>query len=228
MLRELAPDLWVTEQPLRFLGIEMGTRMSAIRLHSGALFLHSPVRLDPELRKELDALGPVRFAVAPNRYHHLFAGDTLAAYPDVELYAAPGLPERRRDLTFHAVLSDAPPPGWAGEIDQLWFRYMSLLNEVIFFHRASRTLLLTDLSANFRAPVPLSTRLFLAAFGRPPDSFGPTRLERWFTRDRSAARAAMEKILAWDFDRVVVAHGEVLETGGPAALRAGYDWLLKD
>jgi hypothetical protein len=33
-------------------------------------------------------------------------------------------------------------------------------------------------------------------------------------------------MLAWDFDRIVIAHGEVLESGGREALRAGYAWLL--
>jgi hypothetical protein len=192
------------------------------------LFLHSPVHLDPELHKELDALGPVRFVVAPNRFHHLYVGDYPPAYPGAELWAAPGLRDRRKDLAFHADLSDEAPAGWAGQIDQTFFRYMPVLNEVVFCHRASRTLLLTDLSANFAGPLPWSTRAACALFGRPPGTFGPTRLEHWFMRDRPAARAALERILAWDFDRIVVCHGAVLETGGRQALRAGYRWLLGD
>lgn len=225
MLTELAPDLWVTQRPLRFLGIEMGSRMTVVRLRSGELFLHSPVRLDAELRKELDALGRVAFAVAPNRYHHLYVGDVATHYPGAELHAAPGLPERRRDVGFHAVLGDEAPPGWEGEIQQLVFRAIPMLKEVVFLHRASRTLLLCDLSCHFRGPVPLGTRLFLAVVGGY-GRFGPTRLERWLMRDRRAGREALERILAWDFDRIVVSHGEVLESGGKDALARGYRWLL--
>jgi hypothetical protein len=39
---------------------------------------------------------------------------------------------------------------------------------------------------------------------------------------------ALERIPAWDFDRVVIAHGEVLESGEPDALRAGNAWLLAE
>ncbi len=93
MLRELAPDLWVCEQPLKYLGAELGTRMTAIRLPDRGLFLHSPIALCESLRKELDSLGSVRYAVAPNRFHHLYVGDYVDAYPDVQIFAAPGLDE---------------------------------------------------------------------------------------------------------------------------------------
>ncbi len=225
VLRQLAPDLWVTERPLRFAGIEVGSRMSAIRLRDGSLFLHSPVALDPELRKQLDALGPVRFAVAPNRFHHLYIGEYAAAYPQVALFAAPGLEKKRHDLRFDAVLSDEAPEAWAGEIEQLVFRGFPLPNEVVFFHAATQTLIATDLAFNIQEDSPALTRLgfrALGGYGR----LGPTWLERLLIRNRAAARASLARILEWDFERVIVAHGRVVERGGREALRAGYAWLL--
>ena len=227
MLSPLAPDLWAVQRPQRFNGVEVGTRMTVARLEDGGLWLHSPVQLDLELRKALDELGPVRCVVAPNRYHHLAVGGACTAYPQAKAFAAPGLPERRPKLHFDAVLDGAAPPEWAGQIDQLFFPYVSILNEVLFCHRASRTLVMTDLSANFRGGEPWLTRVFWSAldgYGK----FGPSRLERWFMRERPAARAALEQVLAWDFDRVIVAHGEILEHGGRDALRRGYHWLLED
>lgn len=225
MLRQLTRDLWVTERPLRFAGVEVGARMTVIRLGSGELFLHSPVALDPELRKQLDALGPARFAVAPNRFHHLFIGDYAVAYPEAELFAAPGVETKRRDLRFDAVLSDKAPAAWDGQIDQLVFRGFPLPNEVVFFHAASQTLIAADLAFNIQADSPRLTRLgfrALGGYGR----LGPTWLERLLIRDRGAARASLARILEWDFERVIVAHGQVVEGGGREALRAGYAWLL--
>ncbi len=225
MLQELAPDLWVTGRPLRFGGVEIGSRMTVIRLAGGALFLHSPVALDPELRKELDTLGQVRFAVGPNRMHHLSLGDYAVAYPGAALYAAPGLETKRADLQWEAVLGDEAPAGWSGQIDQLFFRGFPLANEVAFFHPASRTLIVTDLAFNIGAEAPAMTRLafrMLGAYGR----FGPSILERVLIRDRVAARESLERILEWDFDRVILAHGQVRENAGRDGLRAGYAWLL--
>jgi hypothetical protein len=227
MLRMLSSDLWVTERPQRFLGFEMGTRMTAVRLTDGGLFVHSPVRLDAATRTALDARGPVRAVVAPNKYHHLYVGDYFTAYPEAEISAAPGLPEKRRDLRFHGVLTDEAPPLWAGQIDQLVFRALAVTNDVIFCHRRSRTLIVTDLVFNLRTTRSLATRLFFQlddAYGK----FGPSRLWRLLMHDRTAARAAVDRILTWDFDRVIMAHGDVLESGGRQALRDSFGWLLTD
>jgi hypothetical protein len=226
MLRELAPDLWVTERPLRFVGIEVGTRMTTIRLADGSLFLHSPVPLDAELRSQLDEKGHVRFAVAPNRFHHLFAGEVRAAYPDAKLYAAPGLEKKRTDVAWDGVLGDEPAEGWAGQIEQVFFRGFPFANEVAFCHPASRTLITADLVFNIG---PESAALTRTAF-RLAGSYGrvaTTALERFGIRDRLAASASLERILAWDFERLIVAHGRVQESGGREALRSAYAWLLR-
>jgi hypothetical protein len=224
-LRPLAPELWVVERPQRFCGLEVGTRMTVIRLADGGLLLHSPVELDAGLRRELDAIGRVRFAVAPNRVHHLYAGRVAEAYPGARLWVAPGLERKRPDLVFDGVLGDDAPAEWKGQLDQVFFRGRPYENEVVFFHRASRTLILCDLAFNFgprsAAPTRLLMRL-LRSYGR----FGPSKLDPLLIRDRRAARQSLERILGWDFDRVVVAHGDVLESGGREALREGYAWLL--
>ncbi len=224
-MRPLGPDIWVVDRPQRFYGLPVGTRMAVMRLAGGSLLLHSPVGLDPELRAALDAIGQVRFVVAPNRLHHLYAGEVSRQYPEAELWVAPGLERKRPDLVFVAVLGDDAPEQWRHEVEQVFFRGRPYENEVVFFHRASRTLLLCDLAFNFGPRSPAPTR-WLMKLIRSYGRFGPSTLDPWFIRDRVAARQSLERILAWDFDRVVVAHGDVLESGGHEALRQGYAWLL--
>ncbi len=225
-MRQLADDLWVVDRPLRFAGLALGARMTVVRLQGGGLFLHSPVALDDDLRLALLALGPPRHAVAPNRFHHRFIGDYRSAFPGIRLYAAPGLADKRPDLSFDAELSDAAPAAaWAGQIDQVLFAGLPAVNEVVFCHRASRSLLTCDLAFNLGPEAPLGTRIALRLIGGR--RFGPTLAERWLVRDRAAARSSLAQILAWDFDRVVVSHGAVLESGGQAALRDGYRWLAR-
>jgi hypothetical protein len=224
-LRALGPELWVAERPQRFYGLQVGTRMSVMRLADGSLLLHSPVALDPALRLELDALGPVRYAVAPNRVHHLYAGDVAKAYPGARLWIAPGLERKRPDLVHEGVLGDEAPPEWRGQVDQVFQRGRPFENEVVLCHRKSRTLLICDIAFNFRESAHWLTRLLMRLV-RSYGTFGPSKLDAMLIRDRVAARASMEKILALDFDRVVVAHGDVVESGGREALRRGYAWLL--
>jgi len=222
----LAENLWVVERPQTFYGLSVGTRMTVVRLSGERLLLHSAVELDAALRTELDAIGRVCFAVAPNRVHHLYAGAVAQLYPEARLWVAPGLERKRPDLAFVAVLGDEAPEEWCGEVDQVFFRGRPYENEVVFFHRASRTLLLCDLAFNFGPRAAAPTRLLMKLI-RSYGHFGPSKLDPLLIRDRVAARQSLERILAWDFDRVIVAHGEILETGGREALRTGYSWLLR-
>jgi uncharacterized protein DUF4336 len=224
-LRNLAPGLWIADRSFPNGPFEIGTRMTVIQLRDGGLLLHSPVRLDPELRAALDRLGPVRAVVAPNRHHHLFAADYPTGYPDARLYAAPGLPQKRPDLKFAEELSDIAPALWRAELEQHLFRGAPYMNEVVFFHPATRTVVFTDLVFNVpRGTARGVTRLFFWLIGAE-GRFGPHRLMRRFIRDRMAARASVERILEWDFERVVMTHGDVLERGGRDAVRAAFAYL---
>ncbi|HXQ22323.1 MAG TPA: DUF4336 domain-containing protein [Candidatus Acidoferrales bacterium] len=225
MLTRLTPDLWTVNRRQRLAGIQVGTRMTVIRLPEQRLWLHSPVALTPELRADLDALGTPCFAVAPNRYHHLYAGEYTTAYPDLQLFVAPGLDIKRPDLRIAGVLHDTGPDGWRDCIDQVVVRGYPMFNEVVFFHGASHTLLTSDLVFNIQGDSPALTRWIfraIAGYGR----FGPTLFERVMIRDRATARVSFQRILSWNFDRVILAHGHVLERGGRDALRRGYAWLL--
>jgi hypothetical protein len=223
-LRQLAPDLWVAERSFRNGPFDVGARMTVIRLRNGGLFLHSPVRLDRDLRAALGELGEVQAVVAPNRHHHLFVADYPAGYPDARLYAAPGLPLKRPDLKFAAELSDEAPDSWRADLEQHFFRGAPFLNEVVFFHPASRTIVFTDLVFNKPRAQTLASRLLFGLMGAT-NHFGPHRLTKLFMRDRAAARASLERVLRWDFDRVTVTHGDVLERGGREAVRAAFAFL---
>jgi hypothetical protein len=198
--------------------------MTVIRLSGGRLLLHSPVTLDPQLRGELDAIGRVAYAVAPNRVHHLHAGEVAKHYPGTRLWIGPGLETKRPDLQYEAILGDDAPEEWRDEVEQTFFRGRPYENEVAFFHQPSRTLILCDLAFNFGPSTATITRWLMKAL-RSYGSLGPSKLDPWLIRDRAAARASLERILAWDFDRVIVAHGDVQERGGHPILSDGYAWL---
>ena len=226
-LRSIAPGLWVAERLLRLphgLGY-LPCRMTVIRLADGTFFLHSPICLNPEIRLALGELGPVRAIVAPSKAHHLFVADYIKAYPDARVYGAHGLAEKRQDLKFDEVLGfDWPHSDWQGQIRQHLFRGAPALNEMVFFHPSTRTLILTDLVFNLTQDQVARARMFhwlTGAAGR----FGPHRLITRMISDRAAARNSVETILRWDFDRVIVSHGNVVETGGRERVRAAFSYL---
>jgi hypothetical protein len=155
----------------------------------------------------------------------LYAGAWLEARPDAQLFLAPGLESKRPDLPLAGVLSDEPEPIWSGVLEQVVVRGLPITNEVVFFHAASRTLIATDLAFNIGPEHPALTRWAFRLSGAYR-RLAPTNFERLLIRDRASFRASLERILEWPFERVIVAHGSVLETGGRRELARGYSWLL--
>jgi hypothetical protein len=224
-LRALADGLWVAERPFRALPfLEIGTRMSVVRAPTGGLVLHSPVEADAETRAAVEALGRVSAIVCPNKVHHLFAGGWKRSHPDARLLGPPGLAAKRRDLSFDGVLGDEPDASLGGALACHLVQGIPHMNEVAFFHAASRTLLLTDLAFHPTAASSPGLRRW-TWLTRVRDGFGPNGVVRMLIRDRAALRGSLDRVLAWDFERVTVTHGEVLEKGGREAFRRAWAWL---
>lgn len=223
LLTPISDELWSTTAPLRFWGIETGTRMTIVRLRDGGLFVHSPLPLEGGLEAEVDALGPVRAVVAPTLFHHISIAAWKAVYPDAVFCCAPGLEKKRSDIAWDRVLGDRPEPEWAGELEQVLFAARTLENEVVFHHPATRTMICADVIFNLsRHPDRLTRLVALLLWNREP---GATWLEHVVIRDRAGAREQMGRMLAWKPERILLAHGSPVERDGEAVLRRAYAWL---
>jgi hypothetical protein len=225
-LREFVPGIHLVESTVRFYGVRVQTRMTVIRLSDSRLFVHSPVGLDAAIRRALDALGEVAFIVSPNKIHHLSIGEYIDAYPGAKTFASPGLPERRPDLSFDGVLGDQPDPAWATELDQAEIRGNIFFSEIVFLHRASRTLLVTDLVENFdRGTASALGRTLARLFGVGSEPVASPE-HRLYTSDARAAAESFERIQSWDFERIVLSHGSLIESDGRAVMKAVGEHLL--
>lgn len=229
-LVEFGPAIWIGNGPVvRFLaGFSYPTRMAVIRMSDGGLFIWLPIALSAGLSGEVEALAPVRHLVSPNLLHHLFLGDWKSAYPEARLYASPGLRKRRRDLAFDADLGDAPAPQWAADVDQVLVKGSFAMTEVVFFHRASHAVIFADLIENLPRDWFRGWRGFVARLDGivAPNPGAPREWRASFT-DRRSARAALERVLAWPIEQVLIAHGEPAATGDPAFVERAFAWLLK-
>ncbi len=227
-LREFGPGLWIGEGPvIQFLRFAYPTRMALIRLPDGGLFVWSPIALGESLKREVDRLGVVRHLVSPNALHHLYLGEWKSAYPEARLYAPPGLRRKRQDLAFDADLRDAPDPAWAADIDQVLVLGSFALTEAVFFHRASRTAIFADLIQNFPRNWFKGWRGLLARLdGLVAPNPGAPREWRASFVNRRAARAALERVLAWPIERVLIAHGDPVTGNGGDFVRRAFGWLL--
>ena len=224
MLNPIGPDLWELNAPLTVFGMALGHRMTVARLPAGSLWLHSPVEFSAALAAALARLGAVSHIVAPNAVHDTYLEGWFTAFPNARFHGARGFGHYRPDLKFTDTLGDTPHAAWSAVFDQHTLRGMPRLNEVAFLHRATHTLILTDLAFNLGPDMPLLSRVLLRINGCYC-KFGPSRLLKSVIKDRAALRRSLDHVLAWDFDRVIVSHGDNLETGGKEALRAAFAFL---
>ncbi len=220
--RELTPGLWSVE---RELGVRFGprfpTRSLLVELPKGGVLVWSPVPLDDALREFVRARGGAHFLVAPNSFHYLGVAEWKRAFPETALWLAPGLRTRCPELPRGEELANGALTAFSAVFPHLTLDCGHGVSEAAFLHAPSRTLVLVDVSFNLqqlpRAIDRIASRL-LGVWRR----FGPTpTAKRIILRDRAAVAAWIERLCAWDFSRIVVAHGEVLDAG-PEILRAAF------
>jgi hypothetical protein len=229
MLKALGPEIWIAEggEVTAIAGFRYPTRMAVIRLANGELFIWSPIALTDALRKEVDALGRVGHIVAPNALHHLFLPQWQRAYaPAAKVYAAPGLRAKRKDIAFDGDLGATTIADWAGDIDQV-VAGNRISDEVVFFHRKSGTVLFCDLLQQIPPNLLSGWRAVIARLDlmTGPEPSVPRKFRMAFT-NRRAARAALEHVLAWPAQKVVMAHGTPVEKEARAFLSRAFAWLI--
>lgn len=224
MLTQIAPNLWSLQHGFKTAGLPLTSRMTVVRFADGRLWLHSPVRFDDAVRAALASLGEVAWIVAPNRYHHMFAGACQRAFPNATLYGAPGLNAKRPDLAGLRELGAEVEPDWATELDQVFVRGIPLLNETVWFHKASGSLIVTDILQWLSGDLPWKAVLF-AHLGGVRKRLAVPRTVRFATRDKAAAADSARAILHWPFTRVIVAHNTIVERDAHAAVERAFDYF---
>jgi hypothetical protein len=230
-LEYVAADVWIAEGDIvSFYGFAYSTRSVIVRLADGGLWVWSPVRLSPSLKSGIDRLGAPKHLVSPNKIHHLFLDEWHAHYPDALLWGPQSTVDRRADLTFAEPLQDEPPSAWSGAIDQVWFNGSPFMDEIVFFHRPSRTAIIADLSENFSQQFLRDNwqrwqRWIASVWGIVEGrGYAPLEWRMSFIR-RRATRRARDRVLAWNPERVIMAHGVWQRCKGRQFLERSFRWM---
>jgi hypothetical protein len=233
-LKPIVDDVWIVDGPLirfgpKWLKMPFPTRMTVVRCHDSNLLLHSPTPLVTELRAEIAGIGQPRWIVGPSRLHYWWIPDWRAAFPDADVRLAPrieqqaagriGFPSRRLDQAqsypWHEDLATLAVAG-------------NYLTEYVFFHRASRTLILTDLIENFeRHRIGSFIMRCLVRLGGVQHPRGGMPRDMRLSFRKAELRAAVEQLIAWGPERIVIAHGRCYDRDGVKELRRAFRWLLR-
>lgn len=225
-MKEYVPgQIWLVEYPVHYSGLDFYSRMTIIRMPEGQLMLHSPCHIEPELKDSITAIGDVAFIVAPGSYHYFHVSSAQKEFPDAETHICPGIERKVPELEFDWILGDKAPDVWGDVFEQVLVRGTRYIWEVAFFHKPSRTLLLVDLVENIGDKtegasfgLKLWWKVVFHMWNKPRPA--PEYQMGW--KDKAAARSALQRVLDWDIQRVVISHGDLLENDVDAALREAW------
>ena len=227
MLEQVSPSIWTVTDQLAMPGkIIFPIRMNIIRLQENRLMLHSPIEINDQLAEEIEKLGQVSWLVGPNNLHHLFLEIAIRRWPEARVIAAPGLSAKQPDLEIHQSLTDQTPSEWRDELDLLFIEGIPFADETVFYHRKDKVLMLTDLIFNMHDAPNFRTRLLLKCVGAW-QKVGQSRLLKMMVKDRKAAGASTRKLFDWDFEKVLMAHGAVVDNEPQKQLRPALEWMMR-
>ena len=231
-------DIGIVDGPLEYLRIAgvrlplpFSTRMTVVRLQNGDLFLHSPITFQASLAGQLQAMGRIRHLVSPNQFHYAHIGEWSRAFPDAVTWASRGVRARARargiDVQFMRDLEAQPADEWRDEIEQAVVPG-GIFGEVVFFHKLSKTIILADTILNLeldKLRQPWRFAAWLTGMYYPTGQvFFGMRLPLLLQKKRT--RAAVEKMLSWRPERIIISHGRCFETNAETVLRRVFAWAL--
>ncbi|HTX57244.1 MAG TPA: DUF4336 domain-containing protein [Candidatus Acidoferrales bacterium] len=198
-LRAFGPGVWIADGPPVTVvwPLRLPTRMVAVRLGDGSLWINSPIDVSPQAMDEVAKLGPVAHLVSPTKLHTWRLAAWKQHFPGARCWAPPD------------ILRDEPPPDWSADLDQVVMRGNAFLDETEFLHPSSRTVIFCDFIQNYR--------LFR---GVPPDA-------RWTYVKKELARQSLRKLFSWDFDNLIVAHGDCVTGGAKEFVASAFRFLLR-
>jgi Domain of unknown function (DUF4336) len=236
--KPLGPDIGIVDGPLEYLttaGVTLplpfSTRMTVVRLKNGDLFLHSPVKFETTLAGRLQSMGRIRHLVSPNQFHYAHIGEWSRAFPDAVTWASPGARVRARtrgiDVQFLSDLGAEAPGEWRDEIEQTVVPG-GIFGEIVFFHKVSKTVILADTILNLeldKLRQPWRFAAWLTGMHYPNGQlFFGMRLPLLLQRRKT--RTAVEKLLSWQPERIILSHGRCFETNASVVLRRIFAWAL--
>ncbi|MEM7655765.1 MAG: hypothetical protein AAF399_06510 [Bacteroidota bacterium] len=188
----------------------------SVFVHEGEVALWSPIAIDDARAAAIDALGEVRAIVAPNRYHHLHFNAAAARWPGATCFG----PEAPR---FEAGRALEPMKNFAfGPLQLVRVEGAEAIDEWVVFDPRSSSLVVTDLVFNIAHAESFMSRVVFGWFAGTLGGPGQSRLWKRFVRDEPTYRASIGTLLDLSAERIVPAHGDVIEDIGLAqALQRG-------
>jgi len=214
-MQKIGDDIWVHDDSMKLAGTKLRLRMTVVKLSDGSLWVHSATALSPELKQEIDQLGEVKHIVAASNAHNTWLQDWCEAYPDAEAYVSAGIP-RKVPLSNYHILRDGLENVWEKDLSWEFMPAVPMFNETVFFHKKTQSLIVTDLIQNYPDDVPtgfagIMTKYVFQPIGFKGTCIAPPLKMGFMIKDKQKFTGFIRNVQDWDFKRIIVTHGDIIE-----------------
>jgi hypothetical protein len=216
IVEKINDDIWVHEDAMSLLGMHLPLRMTIVKLSSGSLWVHSPTELSSELKQAIEALGPVQFLVEASNGHMNWLVEWQQAFPDAVSFVSRGVAKKLK-LTGHNLLDETSENIWDEDLLRVYTAGVPFFNESVFLHKTSKSLIVSDLIQHYNQERASGLSGFMSRFIFEPLGFkgmciAPPLKMGFMVKDRPSFVASIKQIQELDFDKIIVAHGEIIQS----------------
>jgi hypothetical protein len=214
-MRSIGEDIWVVDDSFKLMGCSMGLRMTVVKTSDGSVWVHSPTRINEELKAKVSAIGPVKHLVAASNGHNIWIRDWQDAFSDAKVHIAAGIPKKIKIENFDLLDGDKGNL-WTDDFDHAYMP-VNFFNEHVFFHKKSKSLIVTDFVQNHSNLVRIGAKektlgKLFSVMGFKGECTAPPLKMGFVRKDKVGFEKFAKKVLSWDFDKIVVTHGAIIDT----------------
>jgi hypothetical protein len=224
-IEEIQPDVFMVRGSIKMNALMTITRNMAIVRHAGELTLVDPIRLSSDEERRLDALGAAKRILrlgpmhgADDPYYIERYGAELWAPGPSEIY-----PEPKPDVEFDASTL-LPFP----DAELFCFAGLKQNEAALLLRRGPGLLITCDAIQNYGdyRHCSLPARLLMPLIGFPKTTLvGPVWV-KVLTPEGTSLESEFRRLLEYDFDQLLSAHGSLLTTGAHEACVRAVDKMF--
>lgn len=213
-IQEIHPNLYIFSTSFKLFGVELGNRMTVVKNENNDLWVHSPININQDTVNQLQKMGNVHSIISPNLLHHLHLAKFIKYFPNIPVYGVDGIEKKQKDVSFQLL----PINLWGADIKSIRIEGMPSIKETVFFHQASKTLIVTDLVFNVSETMGWS-KVVWSAYG-VNHKLKVSPLFKFLIKHKPKFNQSIQQLLQWDFENVILSHGNIILGNGKQQLES--------
>jgi hypothetical protein len=171
---------------------------------SKSYFIISPCDLPKETIDLLLESNKVINFISPNNFHNLHIKKMKELFPNSKFYGP------KRSAKQSGVELNNSKHLSSEDIEFIYLEGNNTLSETCFYHKPSKTLIITDLFFNMKHEMNISTKLAMLMAGTYK-KLGTSRIIKLSIKDKKAFKDSLNYILSLPIEKVVPSHGDPID-----------------